>query len=179
MTYTHLTTDELVLIESYYHQGKKILLVSKVLKRSRQTIYNVYNALKDGVSILDYYQRYKANKKKCGRRPISLSDNETEYIQKKVVQGWTPDVIVGRAEFPISCSVRTLYRKFKQGHFDTSTLPMKGRRKPNGHKEKRGKQAFKRSIHERQYDHTQFETEFGHLEGDTIVGSHIRVVSLH
>ncbi|WP_258175494.1 hypothetical protein [Leuconostoc mesenteroides] len=25
-----------------------------------------------------------------------------------VVQGWTPDVIVGRAEFSISCSMRTL-----------------------------------------------------------------------
>ena len=64
MTYTHLTTDELVLIESYYYQNKKIIFVAKQLKRSRQTIYNVYNALNDGLSILDYYQRYKTNKKK-------------------------------------------------------------------------------------------------------------------
>ena len=154
MTYAYLTTDELVLIESYYHQSRKVGFVAEYLKWSRQTIYNVYNALAEGMFLLDYCQIYKMNKKKCGRRPISLSDNETEYIQKKVVQGWTPDVIVGRAEFPISCSVRMLYRKFKQGHFDSSTLPMKGKRKPNGHKEKRGKQAFKRSIHERQDDFT-------------------------
>ncbi|WP_326717468.1 IS30 family transposase [Vagococcus jeotgali] len=170
MTYIHLTTDELVLIESYYHQAKKVKHVADTLKRSRQTIYNVYNALNEGLSILDYYQRYKKNKKKCGRRPISLPDNETKYIQNKVAQGWTPDVIIGRAEISISCSVRTLYRLFSRESFDSTTLPMKGKRKPNGHKEKRGKQAFKRTIHQRDAEHNEFQNEFGHLEGDTIVG---------
>lgn len=166
MTYTHLTTDELVLIESYYHQGKKFY----ILKRARQTIYNVYDALNEGISIIDYYKRYKQNKKKCERRPTSLSDRETEYIKEKVAQGWTPDVIVGRAEIPVSCSVRTPYRLFKHGYFDFSSLPMKGKRKPNGYKEKRGKQAFKRTIHQRDNEYPDFKPEFGHLEGDTIVG---------
>ncbi|WP_456300656.1 hypothetical protein [Vagococcus martis] len=44
MTYTHLTTDELVLIESYYRQNKKGTYVVKQLKREKQTIYNVYKA---------------------------------------------------------------------------------------------------------------------------------------
>lgn len=79
-------------------------------------------------------------------------------------------MIVGRGEFPIGCSVRTIYRMFKTGMFDCSDLPMKGKRKPNGHQEKRGKQAFIRSIHERSIEYTSFEDEFGHLEGDTIVG---------
>ncbi len=47
---------------------------------------------------------------------------------------------------------------------------MKGKRKPNGHQERRGKQTFRRSIHEREKDYSQFSNEFGHLEGDTIVG---------
>ena len=170
MTYTHLTTDELVLIESYHKISKPVLQVAKILNRSRQTIYNVYTALNNGLSVFEYYKKYKQNKRKCGRRPISLSDNETEYIQKKVAQGWTPDVIIGRAEFPISCSVRTLYRLFKREQFDSSTLPMKGKRKPNGHKEKRGKQTFKRTIHQRNAKYSEFQSEFGHLEGDTIVG---------
>ena len=34
---------------------------------------------------------------------------------------------------------------------------------------RRGKQAFKRNIAERETDYASFETEFGHLEGDTIV----------
>jgi len=50
----------------------------------------------------------------------------------------------------IDCSVRTLYRQFKGGVFDEATLPMKGKRKPNGHQERRGKQAFKRHISERE-----------------------------
>lgn len=49
---------------------------------------------------------------------------------------------------------------------------MKGKRKPNGHKERRGKQAFKQNISERLTDYPEFQQGFGHLEGDTIVGVH-------
>lgn len=87
-----------------------------------------------------------------------------------MAQGWTPDVLIGRAEVLISCSVRTLYRMFHDRIFNYKHLPMKGKRKPNGHKETRGKRAFRRSIRERKTDYTQFDHEFGHLEGDTIVG---------
>lgn len=149
MTYTYLTTDELVLIEFYHKISKPLLQVAKILNRSRQTIYNVYTALNNGISAFKYYKKYKQNKRKCGRHSISLSDNETKYIQKKVAQGLTLDVIISRAEFPISCSVRTLYKLFERKQFDSSTLPMKSKRKPNGHKEKRGKQAFKQTIHQR------------------------------
>lgn len=37
------------------------------------------------------------------------------YVQEKVAQGWSHDVIIGRGEFPIDCSARTLYRRFKKG----------------------------------------------------------------
>ncbi|OWW61925.1 integrase, partial [Enterococcus hirae 57-03-H11] len=83
-----------------------------------------------------------------------------------------PDVIIGRAERTFSCSVSTLYRRFKTGEFNVLHLPMQGKRKPNGYKEKRGKQAFKRNISERKKDYVVFEEEFGHLEGDTIVDIH-------
>lgn len=170
MTYTHLTPTELVMIEAYFNQMHSVSKVAKRLQRSRQTIYNVYRFLKNGGNAMSYYKQYKKNKSNCGRRPIVLPDEQQEYIQKKVVQGWAPDVLIGRAEFPIACSVRTLYRMFKDQTFDSKHLPMKGKRKPNGHKETRGKQAFRRSIHDRTHDYTHFNHEFGHLEGDTIVG---------
>ena len=170
MTYTHLTPDELVMIEAYAKAHQSVTKTAQMLKRSRQTIYTVYAYLKDGHTALEYYQNYKKNKAKCGRRSIVLPAEQVGYIRKKVVQGWTPDVIIGRGEFPIGCSVRTLYRMFKMGIFDCSDLPMKRKRKPNGHQEKRGKYAFRRSIHERSNDYTSFEEELGHLEGDTIVG---------
>ncbi|STD76164.1 Integrase core domain protein [Enterococcus faecium] len=43
MTYTHLTPNELVMIEAYLHQETPVAIVAKQLKRGRQTIYNVYN----------------------------------------------------------------------------------------------------------------------------------------
>jgi len=48
---------------------------------------------------------------------------------------------------------------------------MQGKRNPNGPIEKRGKQAFKRTIRNRDTEHPNYQKEFGHLEGDTIVGS--------
>ena len=44
MTYTHLTRDELVMIEAYYHQNIPVEKISSLLKRSRMTIYNVINS---------------------------------------------------------------------------------------------------------------------------------------
>ncbi|MFC3633546.1 IS30 family transposase [Enterococcus rivorum] len=172
MTYTHLTPNELVMIEAYFKKGIVVLEAAKLLRRSRQTIYNVYNFLKLGKTAMDYYQKYTENKKRCGRSPIVLPMEQQDYVQIMVAQGWTPDVIIGRGAFPISCSVRTLYRQFKNKQFDVKQLPMKGKRKPNGHKERRGKQAFKRNISERVCDYPTFQQEFGHLEGDTIVGVH-------
>jgi len=170
MTYTHLTTDELVMIESYFHQNQSISKTARSLNRSRQTIYKVYQALQSGSTPLEYFKQYKKNKSRCGRKKLILPDSQRSYIQNKVKQGWAPDVIIGRSEQPINCSVRTLYRKFKNGEFNVQLLPMKGRRKPNGHQEKRGKQTFRRTIHERNVQYQYLNEEFGHLEGDTIVG---------
>ena len=170
MTYTHLTPDELVMIESYFKINESVANAAHQLKRSRQTINKVYQWFKQGKTALEYYQQYKQNKSRYGRQPIVLPKEQADYIKKMTAQDWPPDVIVGRAEFPINCSVRTLYRMFEKGLFNVLDLPLKGRRKPNGHQEKRGKQAFRRSIRQRIRDHTNYSKEFGHLEGDTIVG---------
>lgn len=172
MTFTHINTQELVMIEAYYHQNVSVLKIANYMSRSRQTIHKVVSFLRTGHTALDYFKQYTENKKCCGRRPITLPNDQHEYIKQMIIKGWTPDVIIGRAERPIDCSVRTLYRQFKQGIFDEQSLPMKGKRKPNGHKEKRGKQQFKRGLLERQIDYPHFKNEFGHLEGDTIVGIH-------
>ncbi|BDP87788.1 hypothetical protein EfmAA818_13840 [Enterococcus faecium] len=56
MTYTHLTPNELVMIEAYFHQETPVAIVAKQLKRGRQTIYNVYNFLKCGGTALEYFE---------------------------------------------------------------------------------------------------------------------------
>ena len=67
--------------------------------------------------------------------------------------------------------MRTLYRLFSKGIFDIDTLPMKGKRKPNGHQEKRENNNISAQS---MIDLIiiLISSEFGHLEGDTIVGIH-------
>jgi IS30 family transposase len=172
MTYTHLSTNEVVLIEAYVQKEIPVSRMAKQLGRARQTIHNVVTYLREGHRALDYVQRYQANKQRCGRRPTVLTPNDQAYVTEKISEGWTPDVIVGRRERPLPCSGRTLYRMFERRVLDRSILPMKGKRKPNGHQERRGKQAFRRTLVDRNRDYPAFRQEFGHLEGDTIVGRH-------
>src|SRR5690625_4425417 len=172
MSYTHLTKTELIFIEEYHAIGLTGRKIAAKLKRGHEAIYRIIRKLNNNFTAIQIYLQYQANKAKCGRKKIELTPSETDYINEKVLEGWTPDVIIGRNERSISCGMRTLYRRFKSGEFNQKDLPMKGKRKPNGHQEKRGKQSFKRSIRDRDYDHPNYQKEFGHLEGDTIVGRH-------
>ncbi|MBP2259163.1 IS30 family transposase [Virgibacillus alimentarius] len=172
MSYTHLTKTELVFIEEYHEFGLSGRKIAKKLKRGHEAIYRVIRQLKKGLTAIDVHLEYKANKAKCGRKRIQLTPDEKTYIKEKVRDGWTPDVIIGRSERPIPCSMRTLYRKFELGEFAINDLPMQGKRKPNGHQEKRGRQSFRRSIRGRDQQHPNYQKEFGHLEGDTIIGRH-------
>jgi len=171
MSYTHLTKTELIFIEKYHAIGMKGRQIAEKLRRGHEAIYRVLRQLKAGKTAIEIYIQYKKNKQKCGRKPIQLSQDEIDYINKKVDEDWTPDIIIGRKERPISCGMKTLYRMFEKGIFCQEKLPMKGKRKPNGHQEKRGKQAFRRTIKERDQEHPDYANEFGHLEGDTIVGN--------
>ncbi len=170
MSYVHLSITELIFIEEYFNQNMSSRTIAKHLNRSHSCINRVLQKIKQGLLPIEIHLNYKQNKKKCGRKPIVLPQKEREYISGKVSEGWTPDVIIGRNEKPISCSMRTLYRMFDKGIFDKKSLPLQGKRKPNGHQEKRGKQGFKRSIDDRVAEYPEFTDEFGHLEGDTIVG---------
>lgn len=172
MSYTHLTKTELIFIEEYHAFGLKGREIARKLHRGHEAVYRIIRQIKAGKTAIDIYLGYKENKQKCGRKPIQLPQDEIDYINEKVTEGWTPDVIIGRKERHISCGMKTLYRMFEKGVFNQEHLPMKGKRKPNGHQEKRGKQAFRRTINERNEEHPNYEKEFGHLEGDTIVGNH-------
>ncbi len=178
MTYKHLTIDELTMIESYYLQHNKPVEIANRMGRAIQTIYNVVNKFKQGKTALDYWHQYKENKKKCGRKVIQLPAHEVDYIKEKVTLGWTPDVIIGRKGRPVSCGMRTLYRLFSKGIFDIDTLPMKGKRKPNGHQEKRGKQQYQRSIHDRPDNYPDFNSSLVTLKVIRSLAFIIKVPSL-
>ena len=173
MTYKHLTTRELTLIADFYYQGTKAYQVAKILKRSQETIYRIYRFLDSGKNIEQYLSRYQRNKQRCSRKQAKLPSAEIEYIHAQIKRGWTPDTIIGRAERPISCSIRTLYRMFARGqyNFNTQQLPMKGKRHPNGYVERRGKAGqLGRSIYQCYQDFPHYQDEFGHFEADTVQG---------
>ncbi|MCY1587470.1 hypothetical protein [Staphylococcus pettenkoferi] len=107
----------------------------KRLKHAKQTVYNVINAFKEGLTVIDFYQHYKRNKSRCGRKKISLPKDQTSYIQEKVNHGWSSDAILGRKEKHVNCSLKTLYRTFQRVTFPTEKLAIKGKCKPNYYKE--------------------------------------------
>ena len=92
MAYTHPTIIELIWIEKYYKFGEKVTNISRKLSRSRQTIYNVINWLKKGLSIKECYEQFKKNKSKCGAKVKLLGKKEQEYVLNKLAKGWTPCV---------------------------------------------------------------------------------------
>src|SRR5699024_12528855 len=71
------------------------------------------NFLKKGGTASKYFDRYKQNKSKCGAKKKTFTSRQTQYIKSRVADGWTPDVIIGRGEINLDCSVGTLYRRFK------------------------------------------------------------------
>ncbi len=47
MTYTHLTSNELAMIEAYYNNHQSVAKTAVLLNRSRQTIHKVYQFFKN------------------------------------------------------------------------------------------------------------------------------------
>ncbi|MBC6310021.1 IS30 family transposase [Listeria sp. FSL L7-1582] len=174
MSYHHLTRNELIFIEEYTNSGFSARHIAQKLGRSKECIYRILRQLQAGLSAPAIFLQYQRNKKKCGRKPISLDSETKALVKERIGLGWTPDTIASPKPTantkPFPCSMKTLYRMFSEGIFDKKQLPMKGKRKPNGHQEKRGKEAFKRRLGDRAVAFPGFDTEFGHLEGDTIVG---------
>ncbi|GEN98041.1 hypothetical protein SOL01_19150 [Streptococcus cristatus] len=118
------------MIEAYYQENIKVSDIVTSLGRSKQTIYNVINYLKEGHSAYDYYNRYKINKKRCGRNKTSLTQSEKDFIQTHLEKNWSLDVIKGTYPDRVSCSMRTLYRLADRGILKKEDLPWKGKRKP-------------------------------------------------
>ena len=129
MTYAHLTTNDLVMIEAYYQENIKVLDIVTSLGRSKQTIYNVINYLKEGHSAYDYYNRYKINKKRCGRNKTSLTQSEKDFIQTHLEQNWSLDVIKGTYPDRVSCSMRTLYRLARPWYSKERGSPLERQKK--------------------------------------------------
>lgn len=145
------------------------------MKIGKDKVYKYYRLLKEGFSVEEIYITYKQNKQRCGRKEITLSEQKLKEVHDLLNQGWSLDAIAGRDQLIAAkekVSTKTLYKLVKQGLIDRSKLRRKGKNHPKNHKETRGKINECKTIHERdeQYPNAPTNQEYGHFEGDTIVG---------
>ena len=175
MIQRHITIEQLISIQVYRNLKINPLQCSKMMGIGKDKAYKYYALFKEGFKPLEIYEQYKNNKSKCGRKPIILSQEKLKLIDKKLEEDWSLDSIAGRDKLKEEverCSTKTLYRMAKEGIIDSSKLRRKGKRKPNNHKETRGKINSCKTIHERdeKFPEAKKNKEFGHFEGDTIIG---------
>ena len=171
----HITINELGNIEVNYKNGVSALECSKSMKLGKDKIYRYYKEFSTGKTVMLIYENYISNKKKCGRKVIELSESYLKAINEKLDMDWSLDAISGRDKLDKieeRVCTSTLYRLAKKGIIDCKKLRRLGKRKKNGQIEKRGKNNTGKTIHERNevYPLSSENIEYGHFEGDTIVG---------
>ncbi len=114
---------------------------------------------------------------KAGRKLIILTLTEINTINYLLItKNYALDIIANflKENKIKSISTKTLYNMFKTNRmgFDENNLLRKGKNKPHKRKETRGRINNCKSIHERNLIIPNIKNiqEFGHLEGDTIIG---------
>jgi len=175
MLHKHITIEQLISIQIYQKFNINALQCSKMMGIGKDKAYHYYKLFKEGLKPLQVYQQYKSNKSKCGRKKTVLSEEKLESINELLKGDWSLDSICGRDKLIDAserCSTKTLYRMVEDKIIAASELRRKGKRKPNNHQETRGKINDCKTIHERNenYPNASGSKEFGHFEGDTIIG---------
>ena len=175
MSYHHINTNQLTNIESNYYLGVNARECARRMKIGKDKVYRYYRLFKQGLTVEEIYSTYKQNKHRCGRKERVLSEQKLKNIHELLGQGWSLDAIAGRDKlmgYSERVSTKTLYKLVKNGVIDAKKLRRKGKNNPKHHKETRGRINDCKTIHERdrQYPKASTNQEYGHFEGDTIVG---------
>ena len=175
MSQKHITINQLTNIEANFHLNINARTCAIRMKLGKDKVYTYYKLFKNGMSVEEVYSQYKMNKQRCGRKKIKLSDKKLTLIEDALDEGWSLDAISGRDRLennPERVSTGTLYARVKEGLISAHKLRRQGKRNPKNHKETRGKINQCKTIHNRneEYPKSQKGSEFGHFEGDTIIG---------
>ena len=178
--YTHFTIEERILSRFLMMSGLSVRAIARTLNRAPSTISRELkrNANKQG-DYLPYLaeQKYRHRRKNCGKKPILKNDSDVkQYIIDCLMQEWSPDEIAGRirltGKFP-PISYNTIYRSIAKGYIPKKYRKHLRFKKIKNRKRKkndrRGSIADRVMIVERPNEINN-RTEFGHWEGDTVLG---------
>ena len=117
MSYHHINIHQLKNIESNYYLGINARECVRRMKIGKDTVYTYYRLLKKGFTVEEIYSNYRQNKKRCGRKEITLSQQKIQEIHDLLDQGWSLDAIAGRDKLmhrSETASTKTLYKLVKQ-----------------------------------------------------------------
>jgi len=124
-----------------------------------------------GFSINEILVKHENNLKKRGRKRIELPIETISYINTKLKDGWSLDVIAQRNK---TSSKSTLYLRGNELNINMKqTHKYRKKKKKKDPNKLMGKVKDMKSIHERDktFPGVKNNTVFGHFEGDTIIGS--------
>ena len=176
MSKKNITIKELSNLEYNWCNYVKPRDCAKRMKIGKDKVYFYYSQFESNLTVLEIYENYLKNKSRSGRKKKIISKKKITYIEKCLTDGWTPDEIAGRDKLidaEEKCSTSTIYRKAEEGIIDIKLFLRKGKKKYRKNNSKRdGLVKDVHTIHERNAKYTEAElsNEFGHFEGDTIIG---------
>lgn len=186
---TKLTPNERDQIAVLYGQRLSLRAIASRLERNVSSISREIKRNRFGDSYVAISAQYQADTRKVnGRKRQPLKDPITyAYVLEKLRCGWSPEQICGRLKREKGktiLGVETIYRFiYSPKNKDLNLwecLPFKRKRR----QEKLGRQAKRLHIPNRVSIHlrpkiVETRKEFGHWEGDTIIGKQEKSKAIH
>jgi len=189
--YTNITAEERDKIGILKAKGTSISEIGRLLGRSKSSISEEVSRNSLGKEYVPIYAhgRSEARKQNTHKRHPLKSPEIYAYVLDKFREGWSPEQIAGRLAKEKGkkvISYETIYRFVfnpKNAHLKLwEYLPLKRvkRYKKYGRKVHRERIPNRVSIHVREaFPEIEGRTEFGHWEGDTVIGSQERGKAIH
>lgn len=175
--YNYITINQIIAIEEYKKYGYSIRTIASKTDCSKSTTHRISKQLAVGITPIEIFSQLETNQRKAGRKIIELNESDVKTVTYLLTkEGYAPDIISNnlRKTNPSTVSTKTLYNMFNTNRhgWNKNMLLRKGKNKPHKKIENRGSIKDSKSIHERNilYPDIKKTQEFGHLEGDTLVG---------
>lgn len=180
MGYHQLTRGERYLIARAKSMGDGVRAIARKLRRSASTISRELRrnaSASDGCYRVDKAESYARARRRRSRQGPQYEAGEVQLVHELMEHKWSPQQISGRlsALGVMEVGTSTIYRWIRRdkarggGLWERTRRLSRRYRKGYGVVDRRGRLSGKRSIDERPAQ-VEDRSEFGHWEGDTVMG---------